>query len=472
MYLVANVFYSVSTVLRRESGGVSIVVSFFFLTFVSIPSLVQVSVGEFPFGLVHYSQEQLRMGYRLMIVGQLAYILGIDLGARLAQSGGHHRGWHHYDDGASWEGVGRLRWAQASVLLCIPIFFYVGPGVLFTVRDERSDVVGASDVSSQLGIVGQSHYIGQSLSLVALILCLCWLRSSSGSALYRRQWRWTLAGAVIMVLALNYPLGLPRFQLLGILIAVIAVFVPLFDRRVKLLVVLGGMLFVIFVFGSLKSLGTGAWSWSPISVEEYLTRVDFDAFKQTVDTAIFIQSNPYRYGVNFLGVLFFFVPREIWPQKPLPSGVVVSDALGYPYTNVSSPLPAEGYVSLGWVGLIITMAGFGIIIGWIEWRIVRGLTSPEGFAGYCLLAGYATIIMRGSLNAVAPMFMTAFVVLGLVRLTCHGPSVFHRGERLHSSQMRSFYTEARNLRRRKAEAGSASSAGRRPRRATRPSSIG
>lgn len=403
MYLIGNILYSVAIVSNERYGGISLIVGFFYLVFVAVPAAVQVHAGVFPFGLVTYSDAQLGRGYLLLSLSQVLYVVGARVGRRWAGavppagaglSGGNSR---------------EIRWAVLFALLSVIIAAIVGPAGLFASREERGADLGAGG-TSEMGFAAQLHYVGQSLSLVALIGCLYWFRGQARSAKNMCAVV-TLLGICVVVLVLNYPPALPRFQLLGILLAILTVFVSFFRTRAKVLFLVGGALFVVLVFGPLKSLGSGSISWSSMPVSEYLIRVDFDGFKQITDTLIYADSSALRHGLNFLGVILFFVPRGLWSDKPIPSGTVVSEALGYPYTNVSSPLPAEGYISFGWVGAVVTMIGFGVMNGWIEQRVRSGEIGSPGLIGYSLMAGYATIIMRGSLNAVAPMFMTAFAAV-------------------------------------------------------------
>ena len=56
----------------------------------------------------------------------------------------------------------------------------------------------------------------------------------------------------------------------------------------------------------------------------------------------YVHFEGYTYGYQVLGLFTFWIPREIWLGKPLASGVIAASFLGYSFTNVSSPLWAEG----------------------------------------------------------------------------------------------------------------------------------
>ena len=83
-----------------------------------------------------------------------------------------------------------------------------------------------------------------------------------------------------------------------------------------------------------------------VSPSRYLLNVDFDGFMQITSTIQYLESEPIRWGNNFLGVVLFFVPRGLWEGKPIDTGVIVSEGLGYWYNNVASPLPAEALMGI------------------------------------------------------------------------------------------------------------------------------
>ena len=64
-------------------------------------------------------------------------------------------------------------------------------------------------------------------------------------------------------------------------------------------------------------------------------------------------------GGHLLSILFFWVPRSLWPEKALSGSYEMAVARGLGHTNLSCPFPAEGILDGGVMGLIL----FGIFIG-------------------------------------------------------------------------------------------------------------
>ncbi|MGB3770846.1 MAG: oligosaccharide repeat unit polymerase [Rhodococcus sp. (in: high G+C Gram-positive bacteria)] len=131
---------------------------------------------------------------------------------------------------------------------------------------------------------------------------------------------------------------------------------------------------------------------------ESLTSPDYDAFAQINNTVLYVQNNGTTGGDQALGVLFFAVPRVIWPDKAPDTGVLLAKSRNYPVDNLSAPLWAELYINGGIPILIIGMLLFGLIAGVQDRRIeisLRTARAPTVLS--CILPFYAIILLRGSL---------------------------------------------------------------------------
>lgn len=155
-----------------------------------------------------------------------------------------------------------------------------------------------------------------------------------------------------------------------------------------------GAIFVLFPFFGLFRRWNGnlnfAWSL------EFLNKIDFDASQ--IFMAV-IKRNVQTAWEQVLGPLFFYIPRSIWPDKPVGSGhELVTQFRGY-FTNVSMPYFGEGYVNGGWLGVGI----FTVFLAWFcskldnvywrSWRMSKSLN--QGI--YLFLLGAFIFIMRGDL---------------------------------------------------------------------------
>ncbi len=88
------------------------------------------------------------------------------------------------------------------------------------------------------------------------------------------------------------------------------------------------------------------------------TQGHYDAYTTYTMTLDKVERSGISLGYQLLGVMLFFVPRRIWPSKPVGSGYYMATELGY-FSNISCPLPGEGYINFGVIGIIL----FGIFFG-------------------------------------------------------------------------------------------------------------
>jgi len=118
-------------------------------------------------------------------------------------------------------------------------------------------------------------------------------------------------------------------------------------------------------------------------------------------------------GRQLLGVIFFFIPRQIWPGKPEHSGIVIADNLNLSYSNISVNFFAEGYINFGFIGILL----FIIIIAFLNarmdnffWKKCNGIlfNNPLFTCLYLVIFGMEFFILRGALLGAYP------ITLGLV----------------------------------------------------------
>jgi len=79
------------------------------------------------------------------------------------------------------------------------------------------------------------------------------------------------------------------------------------------------------------------------------------------------RTGSYTYGSQYLQLFTEPIPRKLWPGKPLgaPVGFFNLNAYGN-FNGLTPSLPGDGWMSGGWIGLVITMACFGGIWGWFH----------------------------------------------------------------------------------------------------------
>ena len=142
------------------------------------------------------------------------------------------------------------------------------------------------------------------------------------------------------------------------------------------------------------------------TLQSVVTGGDFDAYMMMVATVSFGQKpDSITMGRQLVGNVLFFVPRNMWPDKPGGSGTLAVQNTVLNFYNLSEPLPAEGYVNFGVLGVMLFAGGFSWILGGLDKRYWTDMAWADRMRPnllaitYPLLVGLVIFIMRGSLLA-------------------------------------------------------------------------
>ncbi len=410
-YLAANVVYHCGVLTSGKAGGISLVISLFFLLFMALPSYIQISAGTFPNG-ARFATSEITASYIILCLAQIAYIGGNVIASR-----------SRIGNPNSITMAKTIGYSGISIFVIIKVVL-VASVVLVAAVSPRSLIIHRFDsLGSELddGMRQQMAAMLRSLALLNAIICIQ-VRKGAFDGAARKMPGYLITCVIGILILTHYPPALSRFQLLGAILAISASLVNYFSPVTKLIASASAVFFLLTIFPTIKALGDGrgiaALRPTYSQTSKYLTEsFDLDPFSQVTNTYKYMQTNGPRSGENLLGVVLFFIPRGVWQDKPVHSGEVVSTALGYEFTNVSNPLPSEGYIAFSYVGVFVIMYSLGMAVRLLE-RYVGNVRKRSGvhvvYFIYALSVGFGIIGMRGAINAVAPMFLTSFYVCGLV----------------------------------------------------------
>lgn len=238
----------------------------------------------------------------------------------------------------------------------------------------------------------------------------------------------TLSGAiafgalVIAYLLLNNPLAAARFSTAAVFIGFVSITV-LRKRRTGTLLV-GALLAGNLVLMPLLNVGRYAETGTEFlegvirdGANSGLNRMasgDFDAYAMLVSAQQYTKDMGVTLGRQLLGVGLFWVPRSWWPSKPIGSGHEIASHYHYPNENLSCPLPAEGLMNFGVVGLAAFAAAWGAGLRKMDdayWK-APGPMSSRLQVVYPFLLGAIFFVSRGDL--LSGFAYTVGVTLGLV----------------------------------------------------------
>ena len=131
---------------------------------------------------------------------------------------------------------------------------------------------------------------------------------------------------------------------------------------------------------------------------ESLMSDDYDSFAQIMNGYLIAVRDGIVPGRQFLGVLTWWVPRDMWPGKPVDTGMYIANMRGYGFTNLSSPLWVELFLNGSWMFLVISMLLMGFGLHRWDTRLdgqFERLNMPSVLG--CILPFYMLILLRGSL---------------------------------------------------------------------------
>jgi oligosaccharide repeat unit polymerase len=274
-----------------------------------------------------------------------------------------------------------------------------GLGVFFASRQEAGQALDQLSPDSGQAVRAIVSAFGSVSCLVALIFYLHALRLLRSSLNLLDVF--LMVALVGMNIVVNNPISNSRYWALAVLFGLI---MPLIRFRKSLfnVAIIGGIVAAILVFPlsdvTRRRAGTGVMVQAD-SVWRMISTKDYDQFSMFANTLGFTADEGFAWGYQFLGPLLFWVPRVIWPTKPLDSGVEVGQWMSSANVNLSSPLWAEAWINFGVPGVVVTLA----LLGLLSRRFDAGFGAPGwsanavGYLGVSILSGYMFILLRGSL---------------------------------------------------------------------------
>lgn len=127
----------------------------------------------------------------------------------------------------------------------------------------------------------------------------------------------------------------------------------------------------------------------------------------------------YKFGGTIFSFLTGFVPRSIFPEKPIGAGPVMKNIIspgsydlkdGKNISSVTTGLPAEGYLNFGWFGAIAIPTMF-LFIALVFSKIITRVSTAAGltFSGAILVRGLSYV--NGEFFGVSMHIMMACIFM-------------------------------------------------------------
>jgi hypothetical protein len=272
-------------------------------------------------------------------------------------------------------------------------FYYassIGLRTLFQPRYQRNAL--------SLESVGDPTFLAlfQAIGWVpSLVACLA-LKSIHSATGKTRYWVLSIV-ASIPALILTNPISSARY-LSGAVWGAIGITLFVSSRLKSFVRVKFAILFsIIFIFPAASIFRSATTQYSRQDFfSEYQGNPDYDAFFQFINSLEISRYHSWGWTDQLLGPLLFWVPRSVWADKPVDTGIYIANFKGYGFTNLSAPWLAEGIIGLGFFGLVVVTYLLARSIRKIDLGLsldANGFVRPENaFLGFYLL-----IVLRGSI---------------------------------------------------------------------------
>jgi hypothetical protein len=120
----------------------------------------------------------------------------------------------------------------------------------------------------------------------------------------------------------------------------------------------------------------------------------FDAFQNFM---ILLDEQIITYGRQLLGSVLFFVQENTWPGRPVGSGHLLGEHVGYEFLNVAMPFFGEGYVNFGLIGVLLFVIIAAVFNSFFD---VLDKNNPLNIfftIGFYILIAFELYILRGDL---------------------------------------------------------------------------
>lgn len=278
-------------------------------------------------------------------------------------------------------------------------------------------------------------------SSLSLIISVCFRAFEFGSfillLLDAKKEHGHYSGVVIAGLCLLltcFPTALARFNVAAIYLGIAIFIFSIFSKQRGLFafILIIGFLIAYPLFNAFKYIGLAAslqdgLSTIAASMTAGYTSGNYDAFSVMFWCFDYLSQFGCTYGTQLIGALLFFIPRSIWPSKPVPSGELVFTALQFHFTDIAFPLPFEGCLNFGLIGLPLFALVYGFIVRVLDRRYwVARLLHKDGVPTtlllyYPFLLCLTFYMLRGAMMTTFTFVFGDLAVMYLLQLIAKAP---------------------------------------------------
>lgn len=350
--------------------------------FMGVGAVLQYSSGTFPTaGPVAYLRNAVLPAALAITIWTFSYILSYEIAHRsMSPAGGAVTRFLNRP-------VPRFRVVALLALALVSLFYLASIGLSQTfVRGAATAAMaehaGLRSWAPTAGGLGLAYYlfhqqllrIFSPFALLAGVLLLVRDRGSRNPLLIA-----LVAAVGVGTLLANNPFAAARLFFATVVIAFLA---PLLLRRLKtgwgfVAITLMGITVLpsLHLTRMMEGFGEFLQVFSLASPLVYLAENrDVDSLGMLSLVQKWTDMNGHRWGLQTLGGLLFWFPRPFWPSKPIGTGGMVTDDMGFATNNWAAPIISEPLVDFGLPGVMPFAALIGILLARLDRAYWDGLT--------------------------------------------------------------------------------------------------
>lgn len=382
----------------------------FVYVFMGITPLAQVYYSNFPL-LGEYSNSSILFCGFLIILGIIGYEIGLFLGNKRELNSEIIR---NYTSGN----------LNLNLLIIIALIGFIvasqkfgGIQNLFLARNELNSML-----NSTLSLVVYTAILRIPILIALLFALVKWMNRGNHYIIFKSDFK--LISSVIILFIVNIiasnPFASARFWLGTVILSIVFIMLKWKKYTLQITIILFLMIMlIVFPYSDIFRNSTENISLNVNHISTTLTEDgDLDAFQMLLNAKKYTDTYGYSYGKQLLGTFLFWVPRSIWEGKPIGSGQLVAEAMGYKFTNLSQPLWGEFYINFGSFGVFLLF----LLYGWMTSKLQQGFIFSQelGLVTFYrvfvpIYAAYQIFLVRGELLSTFAnlAFSIVFIIVGL-----------------------------------------------------------
>lgn len=212
-----------------------------------------------------------------------------------------------------------------------------------------------------------------------------------------------------------FPLGIPRFAAAALYLPLLILLFPQLSKgRNFSFLLLFGIVYVFPIINQFRWYKEGKMLQSGVDFS-FFFEGHFDSYQSFL---MIVSENFVTYGHQLLGVLFFYIPRGLWSDKPIGSGGVIAKEFNLSWHNISANFFAEGYINFGLIGCYLFAFLLAFLMAkydnkmWYSRDQINGIDFFRPF--YLILIGFLFFILRGDLMSSVSFLISILLPSALI----------------------------------------------------------